>query len=800
MQQGTRQPNWDIYEAVILLDGYLESLQGKQPRARIIKRISADLRQMAMNRDRVIDDVYRNENGISYQMESMESAYKGAKVYVPATKLFRETVELYRTDSGKYNQMLDEARSMIVAKCNTHDAFLGWVASQYGDLRCKWLEENIQQMEKFAIASKRITTSIYDVVDADTLDAVYVASKKNKIFQIRNKKLINRINEDFELYIKYCAQLHDTRAEQKEETKETDVLASREMPVSCESRYHIFLLNVVGLSESSCHVYESSIRSAERYAADHGYASCELFSESRDVIEATVRELYNDGNFVNLNKQGHNRYRGAINRLLESIDAEIPSMEATDNVATGQSDPGTKRRTDVVAVLRKYYEYGFRLDSIRELMRFRQFADEMGIILRESDEALKNAIISSGTVIEGKVYCNSDNMSQELRCMIEDAFSTGATVIYYESLFELNREWMETHKVISVDILKEYLQKASTGCSLSKKFMVKGARCTEKDAVTAELIRVWDDDPVENVHNLHNRLPYIPLANIWRVISGNDRFVLVDEGEYLFIDRFLITDEEEKEILRFVRGACAENGFASLSDVPIGDIEENNYELSLVTIRNAIYKKTLSSRYFLNGKILTDDNSRLDAVTLLKREIAGRDECTFDEIADKVIGLTGATNRQYAFQALYDEMVRIDRNRFVANQLVDFRIDEIDARLTEFISDHFRAIRDVTTFAMFPICGQSWNHYLLESFCYKYSKKFSLHVMHFNDKNAGIIAEKDFCKGYNDMLAMELARSDTELSSDTVGEYLFNTGYMAKRKYSKFDEITQKAIELRKER
>ena len=71
----------------------------------------------------------------------------------------------------------------------------------------------------------------------------------------------------------------------------------------------------------------------------------------------------------------------------------------------------------------------------------------------------------------------------------------------------------------------------------------------------------------------------------------------------------------------------------------------------------------LSGKYHLNGKILTKEKSELDAVTLLKKYIKDRDECTFDEVADKVIELTGSTNRQYAFQALYDDMVRVDRNR-----------------------------------------------------------------------------------------------------------------------------------------
>ena len=50
------------------------------------------------------------------------------------------------------------------------------------------------------------------------------------------------------------------------------------------------------------------------------------------------------------------------------------------------------------------------------------------------------------------------------------------------------------------------------------------------------------------------------------------------------------------------------------------------------------------------------------------------------------------------------------------------------------------------------------------------------------------------------MLAIALARTDVELSPQVVGQYLFNTGYLAKRKYVNLSEISQRAIELRKER
>lgn len=942
MALSSKQPRWDIYETVILLEGYLETLQGIQSKSQIIKRISADLRRMAVNRGVEIDDVYRNENGVSYQIQSMDSAFKGQKVYVPATKLFTDAVALYRTDNEGYQKILGEAKGMITVKKNSREAFLAWAKSAFSAQRCKWLEENILKMERFAVAAKMISGSIFDVTDTAELEAIYRASCKNKLFQIRHRKFVKNINEDFKEYIKYCSLKPDIREpasdskaptvspetasanvkigsfvvnfdaeESMAYTKPTSVslfgkkllrpsvwkdvyvcviaalyekhpdifnsmqsfpgsrriefakpqdadrmlspklvsdslcvetnfsatdfikrlktlltmceeshaslkityekrldtavinkpVADMPLPSTSETTFYSYLQDVAKLAERSCAAYVSNIRSAERYAAEHNYTSCSLFSEDNEITLATASELYKDPDFIRYNEQQHNRFTAAINKLLESIGADIP-QKAVASLGSDNKEIADSAEADskLVAVLKQHYEYGFKYDSIRELMRFRQFADAMDIELTEDDESLKAAILACGTVIDDKVYCKSDDMPKELQKIIDEVFASGACVIYYESLFEKEQEWMESRVITSADMLKEYLQKNIAGCSYSKKFMVKGNRRSEKEAVTDELKRVWGDCPSNDVNDLGDRLPYIPLSNIWRVISGNDLFVLVSEGKYLFIKRFVITPDEEEDILEFVESACEENGFASLSDVPLGSIEEENYELTQLAIYNAIYKKVLSGRYHLNGKILTKEKTDLDAVALLKQYIKGKDECTFDEVADKVVELTGGTNRQYAFQALYDDMVRVDKNRFVANRFVNFKIDEVDSILSGFISDNFRAIRDVTTFAMFPICGQSWNHYLLESYCYKYSKKYSLHVIHFNDKNAGIIAEKYFNKKYNEMLAIAIARTDVELVPEVIGQYLFNTGYMAKSKYAKLGEIAQRASELRKER
>lgn len=477
----------------------------------------------------------------------------------------------------------------------------------------------------------------------------------------------------------------------------------------------------------------------------------------------------------------------AQDRGQEKVEQNIGTI-STEQVSNGIS-----------MVLEDHFSYGFKPDSVRDLMRFRMFAEIDTVHIPEDDDELKAAIMAVGTIIDGKLFVKSDDMSQELQMLIQDIFTNGTTVIYYAALLSLHADWMNKHHVTSESMLKDLLQKYTPDCYFSKRFMLNGAKQTEKEAVTAELQRVWGDSSARAVDDLSMALPYIPTDNIWRAISGSLYFSRVSEGIYFLNDRLIITEHEIQAILNSVDKECVENGYASLSDIPLGGVEEQNYEIPLNTIQSAIYGMILSNQYSLHGKILTKDHSDLNAIALLKQYLSKRDSCTFDELAKKNLELTGAPNRRNVFQALYDSMVRVDSDRFVSPNAVEFPIDEIDRILAEMITDHFCAVKDITTFALFPMCGQSWNHYLLESYCYRYSKRFSLYVINFNDKNAGIISEKDYGKNYIEMLAIAAAKTEFALTPEVIGSYLFQNGFTTKSKFGQLDEVTVMAKAIRKE-
>lgn len=110
----SRQKLWDITEAVVLLEATIQVHEGVLTRQKAISYVSKALRGKALREGIEIDEVFRNEAGITFQMYSMEAAYLGHSVNKKtATKLFAEVNGLRVNDKSQYNALLKNAIERI---------------------------------------------------------------------------------------------------------------------------------------------------------------------------------------------------------------------------------------------------------------------------------------------------------------------------------------------------------------------------------------------------------------------------------------------------------------------------------------------------------------------------------------------------------------------------------------------------------------------------------------------------------------------------------------------------------------
>ena len=106
--------SFDLYEAAVLLDGYLNLSAPGENKAHMARLVSARLRTLAVNRGRIITEAYRSPGGIEGRFRKMDIAFTG-NVFpgevVP--QIFDEVVNTYRSNRGRYKELLQEANGLI---------------------------------------------------------------------------------------------------------------------------------------------------------------------------------------------------------------------------------------------------------------------------------------------------------------------------------------------------------------------------------------------------------------------------------------------------------------------------------------------------------------------------------------------------------------------------------------------------------------------------------------------------------------------------------------------------------------
>ena len=217
-----RQTPFTEYEAVLLLDAYLRTVSGDASRRDAVKDCSDALRRIAINKGMEIEDAYRNTGGISFQMASMESAYRGETITKPATKLFTETVSMYRNDRKKYEGLLKEAKLMADGKHNGEAAFMSWLSKKVSPTQLSELHMVFQEIEQQAKKAKIVKKSLYENADIAVFKKICSNIEQSKVFKFTHKRQMGRINSALNYLIQYAqdgSSLSDGRMQIEKENK-----------------------------------------------------------------------------------------------------------------------------------------------------------------------------------------------------------------------------------------------------------------------------------------------------------------------------------------------------------------------------------------------------------------------------------------------------------------------------------------------------------------------------------------------------------------------------------------------------
>lgn len=325
-----RQAPFTEYEAVLLLDAYLQAVSGVASRRDAVKDCSEALRRMAISKGIEIEDSYRNTGGISFQMASMESAYHGKTITKPATKLFTETVSMYRNDRKKYEELLKEAMLMADGKHDGEAVFVSWLSKKVSPAQLSELYMVFQEIEQQAKKAGIVSRSLYEDINVAVFKKIRSNIEQSRVFKFTHKRQMGRINSALNYLIQYA----------QDGASSAEVQIKKEAPDKPSDRSKGSVVKAVELTKDDIGVRTIDLTAIPNMA----FTKPESLSYfGRKMQENSWRTLY-----VDLCKLLIDDYPEILNQLRKDSMSEKTKVWLVDDAHTGLLAAPKK-------VIRNYY-------------------------------------------------------------------------------------------------------------------------------------------------------------------------------------------------------------------------------------------------------------------------------------------------------------------------------------------------------------------------------------------------------------------------------------------------------------
>lgn len=554
-----------------------------------------------------------------------------------------------------------------------------------------------------------------------------------------------------------------------------------------------------GMAETTCRSYVSAINNAEQFAKEHKIASAKLYStDNYWEAKETVDALLKNDLFIEYNNQQHNRLRAAINKYLGYLSKENNTQIQMCLEDTIDLEPYKQ-------VLAEKYPKGFRIQSKLEMKKFRHYWNEkFGAELEEEDDVVRQYITHSGIQYQEFIYLPeemlNDRIEESLITYIDNTFAEGKKAIYYDALFkEFSIDFLG-QRINNSDMLKIYLS-----------YLYKGKYFFNRSYLASD-VNV-EIDPVDEVRDcmiaygapmklvvLYKALCHIPQKKIKQILNCNKEYIYNASEEYFHADVVDLTHTELENIADLIQQAIDDKEFISGNELiytistkyPV--LMERFNMFTTVGLRDAIGFK-LNGAYAFTGNIISSADKSLSMYDVFADYCSHRDLVTLDELNNLKIEL----NTTIYFDAVYQNLLRINQDDFVNKDRARFDVEATDAAIERFCTGNYISLREFSQFGSFPDAGFPWTCYLLEHYVSDYSRNYELMHSSFNAYNCvgAIVKRNSGIKDFNDLIANVLADSNIIHTKESALQYLYDNGFLARRRYTEIEQIIINANGLR---
>lgn len=218
---------WNKYEVAILIDACDRYYQFGGDKSQIIKLVSKQLRLMAINGKIEIDDIYRNENGISMQFTIMSSLLQNSHCGLNgASKLFIEMADIFTKNKQEFDKILKEAKRMLEPqKKNNEDQFAEWFSSKVSPAQMSELYMMYEKIDAFCQKRGILKQPLLKTTDVSSVKKALQAVEQNKVFRFMNRRDFNKILAAIRHYYTYIKEINEKNVQAQNTTTSVETPA-----------------------------------------------------------------------------------------------------------------------------------------------------------------------------------------------------------------------------------------------------------------------------------------------------------------------------------------------------------------------------------------------------------------------------------------------------------------------------------------------------------------------------------------------------------------------------------------------
>lgn len=181
------------WETALLIDSYLQTSNGQTPRKSAIAHLSLRLRHAAISHNAVIDEKFRNTNGINFQLRGIEYYLTNGKEGLDRPcQMFKEIAHLYYTDPEGFQKLLTEANEMYPEPSLQEMELLLMVNEPFAGKH----PYNTQPRNNIATLTDQPSSSMTDEIEPDETE-YETREERREEWESRQKALCEILKDDF---------------------------------------------------------------------------------------------------------------------------------------------------------------------------------------------------------------------------------------------------------------------------------------------------------------------------------------------------------------------------------------------------------------------------------------------------------------------------------------------------------------------------------------------------------------------------------------------------------------------------